>query len=254
EADEKQERTLTGRVLDPSGKPVPKADVAVLVRLRQPLRILSLPTILAKAQADADGQFRLTMRRLPREGYWGMEVIACGAGLGLGWHHLNEERDWTNPTIRLVREQILRGRLVDLQGQPAAGVQVHVIGLAAVIPNKDALYVETFFGPPEGLPCWPKSAITDKEGRFSLKGMAHVWQATIQVRDDRFAVQNLSLKPGEKGQPQEITLALHPARVIDGTVTYEDTGKPAVNARLIVNASEEEDGPFHPAQCPADHQ
>src|SRR5262249_22133959 len=148
-----------------------------------------------------------TMRCIPREGYWAMALIARGGGFGLGWHHLNEERDWTNPTIRLLPEQVIHGRLVDLQGQPAEGVRVKVVHVNAVIPKKDALYVG-FLAPPDGLRCWPEATFTNKEGRFSLRGVGQLWQATIQVRDQRFAAQTLVLDFGEKGQQQEITQAL----------------------------------------------
>src|SRR5262249_54039704 len=49
--------------------------------------------------------------------------------------------------------------------------------------------------------------------------------------------QELTFKGQDKGKAEEVTLALAPLRVVAGTITYEDTGKPVPDARVMVVAS-----------------
>jgi hypothetical protein len=55
-----------------------------------------------------------------------------------------------------------------------------------------------------------------------------VWLA---VRDDRFARQRLRVEAKEGGG--EAALVLSPPRIVEGTVTYADTGKPAAGAGFL---------------------
>jgi protocatechuate 3,4-dioxygenase beta subunit len=56
----------------------------------------------------------------------------------------------------------------------------------------------------------------------------------IQVRDDRFARQDLKIEPQAEGYPSGLVFALKPAHVIEGRVTYADSGRPVPRARLAV--------------------
>src|SRR5262249_33104207 len=88
-----------------------------------------------------------------------------------------------------------------------------------------------FWAPPEDFPFWPQPVTTDKDGRFTLRGIPRNRGVGVQVRDDRFACQVLAIPPQDKDRPREVALALAPARRITVTVTYAATAKPVPGAR-----------------------
>jgi protocatechuate 3,4-dioxygenase beta subunit len=154
-----------------------------------------------------------------------------------------------------------------LQGQGAAGVKVSVCRVGTAIPARDSVYtvvldedgtgvvrlqnangqgmsawkvkgganpVLRFVEPPAELPLWPGPVTTDAEGRFTLRGIGRNQGVGLQVRDPRYALQALDLKPRQEEKPAEAILALTPARTLEGTVVDADTGKPVPHARLRV--------------------
>src|SRR5207248_8909383 len=116
---------LAGRVLDPDGKPVPGAAVAVVVWTNHyphegdaPPR----PEVWARGQAKDDGRFELAVPRPADLGPYQrrvaqVAVLAGRDGFGLGWHFLKLDAGQAEAAVRLRPEQVLRGRLVALQGQ-----------------------------------------------------------------------------------------------------------------------------------------
>src|SRR5439155_26814341 len=87
--------------------------------------------------------------------------------------------------------------------------------------------------------CLPEPVTTDAQGRFGLRGLDGTLSVTIELQDDRFARQELEIEPSDQDDRAEITFALAPARVLEGTVIYADTGKPVPNARVSVQAHPE---------------
>src|SRR5439155_1936885 len=127
------------------------------------------------------------------------------------------------------------GRFVDVQGQPAAGVTVRVSTVRA--------------GESEGIgapgaghepPCWPKAAVTDKDGRFEISGVGRDATAFLAVGDERFATQGFAVAADAKAGADEVVRTLEPAHPIEGTGTYADTGQPVPGARLTVYAGKSE--------------
>src|SRR5207245_9036815 len=92
------------------------------------------------------------------------------------------------------------------------------------------------FGLPEGLALWPRPVKTDAQGRFTIKRVGRGEQVSFVVGDDRFDWQTTHIAPADRGK--EITQTLSPARMVEGRVLYEDTGKPVVKAdvALALNA------------------
>jgi hypothetical protein len=86
------------------------------------------------------------------------------------------------------------------------------------------------------LPAWPKPATTDAEGRFTVHGVGRGLQTTLSVTDSRFATQMFEVETDGFPDAKSVTMALRPAQIITGRVTYADTGKPVPHASLIVNA------------------
>src|SRR5206468_211519 len=87
---------------------------------------------------------------------------------------------------------VLRGRLFDLQGVPAANVRVRLREVSA--PGGKPFGVQ-FGDPPTGLGPWPEPAASDAQGRFTLRGLGANWSADLEVGEDRFARQTLILNP-----------------------------------------------------------
>jgi RNA polymerase sigma factor (sigma-70 family) len=116
-----KERTITGRILGEGKRPLAGARVAV-VGWWQRLPAQG-PEILGKTQTDKAGKFRLTIKPPLPPGAHQEVLLATAAGHGLGWGPADGK---DGVEIQLAPEQVIRGRLLDVQGNPAAGVQVAV--------------------------------------------------------------------------------------------------------------------------------
>jgi RNA polymerase sigma factor (sigma-70 family) len=242
-ADDAKKIAVSGRVLDADGKPLGGADVAVMARPNETHRGGDLSSggieVLGRGKTDAEGRYRLELPRTSPQRFPAGVVVARGPGHGLGWQRLDLDADKPTADVRLTREQVIRGRFVDLQGAPAVGVTVSV---TAVGKGKRGDY--TAVGAPaevKHLPFWPAAAVTDKDGRFELHGVGRGAVVRLGVRDDRFAAQGFEVATDAKGDVKEYKAPpLEPAHIIEGTVTYADTGKPAPGARLTVYAGKSE--------------
>jgi protocatechuate 3,4-dioxygenase beta subunit len=236
--------TVTGRVLDPAGKPISGALVDVIGRPRAPEASTVGKTVpyglLGHSVTDADGRFRLDAARSSAARHIDVHAVAASPGFGFGWIPLNPDAEQPAAEIRLHVEQVIQGRLVDVNGQPAAGVeiQVHDLGRSTGDGDYDGIGPPPWsFDPPEGLPAWPKPVTTDGQGRFTLAGIARGFSVTLYVHDLRFARQRLELKTDDRQGPRDVALALQPATIIEGRVLAADTGQPIPNAVISVNAS-----------------
>jgi beta-lactamase regulating signal transducer with metallopeptidase domain len=280
--------TVTGQVVGPDDKPVAGAQAALVAWPKLAPRAVQKPDtrVLGLTRADGAGRFRLKVNCPLPLAHYELVVVAGAKGYGPGWGpglpwsvHLGPNQI----VVRLAPEQTLRGRLIDLQGQPAAGVRVQVArlgqrGLAGLgrfmvfdqsssmvtavgmsgnvasevfmagpgmampegqVQIRDGVLTRvrapavSFQGPADGLPFWPRPVTTDREGRFSIPGVSLGEAVGLLVRDDRFAVQVVNVRPPEKARADEFTAALDPARVVEGTVTAAEDGKPVPHARLL---------------------
>jgi hypothetical protein len=135
--------------------------------------------------------------------------------------------------ISLPPEQVVRGRLVDLQGVPARKVTVGVTRVARKSWPWKSPDVD-FRDPPRGLATWPGGATTDAQGRFEVRGLSADQTVTLLVSDDRFARQRLVIPAAGKGKPRPANFSLAPGFVIEGAVTFTDSGKPVRNMQVHV--------------------
>jgi RNA polymerase sigma factor (sigma-70 family) len=110
---EVQNRTITGTVVDPAGKPVAGAEIVFLP-------IEGKPTIAAKS--GDDGKFSATVV-LKSPGAW-MFARVPGFGSNFLMPAGNTPAD---VTFALVKDAPIRGRVVTTEGKPVAGVAVNVI-------------------------------------------------------------------------------------------------------------------------------
>ena len=131
--------------------------------------------------------------------------------------------------------------LFDLNGRPVQGVELRVQSMGRVIPgnlgNRDGGPIEgpTFWwNPGNGLPAWPKSAISDSEGRFTVRGVGRDLRVVLMIDDPRFARQTVPINTDGTSELKPMRLALVPAKIIKGRITDADTGKPIPFAQLRV--------------------
>ena len=230
---------VTGRVLDPLGKPVPNAATVMAYARgsRSPGRdathqfMFAAP--LGQARSDGSGRFQLDVPRTSsaRNDLFG--AVALAPGYGVGWVDLDPDAEQPTADIILRPEQVIQGRLFDVQGQPARDVKVTV-----------NLIYRAADGKSEGLGflsnhgvdflAWPRSATSDGDGRFTVRGVGRNLQAVLIVDDPRFARLRILVKTDNTSQVKQVTMALEPAKIIAGRVTYADTGKPVSHAPIHI--------------------
>jgi RNA polymerase sigma factor (sigma-70 family) len=239
---DKAEMTVSGRVLGKEGKPLAEAAVAVAGLSRNVGRGGDLLTeqtrVLAQGRTDADGRFRLRAPDATPGQFFNLYLLARAPGYGVGVQPLNLARQANEATLTLQPERAVRGRLVDLQGQPAAGVTVFVrwVGQSR---NGEPAGVH-FSNPPRDLAFWPEPVKTEGLGRFTLRGLSGLEEVHVYAQDDRFAPQSIYF--GRPDLSKVINHSLTPAQTIEGAVTYADTGKPVANALVQVDSAERELG------------
>ncbi len=233
---------VVGRVVDPQGKPVPDATTMVYAALKQPGRGDRLgsmaPFAIGQARSDGSGRFRLDATRTSSSTHHQEGAIAIAPGYGAGWVAFNLDADQPVANITLRPEQVIQGRLFDIQGRPVQGVTVSVEGMGRVPRKPASLPIEVegpyFWGGsyPRNAPAWPAPAITDAEGRFTVRGVGRDLRVLLMADDRRFARQRIIVETDSPSGSKSVTMALEPAKVITGRVTDADTGKPVPHAAV----------------------
>jgi hypothetical protein len=233
---------VTGRVLGRNGRPLAGARVAVVAgEYRQPgaqgPHAPSGKRVLRSGASDDQGRFSLALERPSEARHFGVSLLMAAPGHAPSWQAVSPRDSYHEAQevqCELEPGQLVRGRLVDADGIPAAGVQAHVVGL---VKRSRGSSVMRFRGPPAGLAPWPAAVTTDNAGRFQLRDIGPDCEVDLQVLDNRFAPQWVILRTGPNERPEEATLALTPRRVLQGVVTRADTGLALANARLFATSS-----------------
>jgi beta-lactamase regulating signal transducer with metallopeptidase domain len=256
--------TVSGRVLDPQGKPVADAPVMVVVEGKYAVRRLSLsgqgPKTVYEARGDGSGRFRVDLPRTSSARIASLTVAATAPGFGMGWAGLDPDAERPQVDVSLQPEVIVHGRFIDESGRPAAGVALWVSGFGRA---RHARLLEHFSNPdgyeppPRVRPGWPNASISDADGRFTLRGLGRGW-AWVRADGPRYdlpwavlqidstvdsrpisigASRVVSVDAGPDAAP--IVLEVHSARTVVGRVTYADTGRPVPQARIGVQGAGE---------------
>jgi RNA polymerase sigma factor (sigma-70 family) len=252
--------TFTGRVLDEAGKALAGAEVAV-IGLRHPSRP-STPMrrqVLATGKTDAKGKFLLRRANVSPRQFNTINILAATKGYALGWQSWGIPALEQKVELRLPAEQVLSGRLVDLQGLPAANVKCRVTfamktrdlqwagwlgemrpGMVSPVAKGEPLvrfgsqgFSFTEQPAPEGLALWPKPLVTDAKGRFEVRGFGRGQAIDLLVEDDRFALQALTLNADNAGK-NAFSQSLAAPQKFEGEVVAEDTGKPMPKVQVAV--------------------
>jgi hypothetical protein len=116
--------TIHGRVTGVDGKPAVGADVAVIARRNSIGRggdLDSRADVLAETKSDSDGRYEIELTGVSSKTHQNANLIVRSSGLALGWRRLNLDAGDVEVSFDLKPEQSIAGRLVDIEGQPAAG-------------------------------------------------------------------------------------------------------------------------------------
>jgi hypothetical protein len=240
---------VTGRVLDLEGRPVPGAMAMVYASVKWPGRGDRLapmwPSPIGRARSDGSGRFRIDAPRVSSARHYNFGAVAIATGYGAGWVELDPDADRPTAEVRLRPEQVIRGRLFDVQGRPVPGVEVSVERMARVVADDPTRPGGEEQGPyfladqPHGLPAWPRPATTDADGRFTVRGVGRGLRVGLAVDDPRFAPLSLDVDTDAATEFKDLRMAVEPARVIRGRVTYADTGEPAAHAWVSLGFRDE---------------
>jgi beta-lactamase regulating signal transducer with metallopeptidase domain len=254
-------KIVRGRV-NHGGQPASGAHVAVIGRRISVTRSGDLRPngeILAETAANANGEYVLSLMGVSQKTHADAKVIARQDGFGMAWRQLNLDAPETEAAIELPSEEPIRGRLIGLEGQPAAGVRMSI---AAVVERNENETGESSVGyQGDKIPAaWLTAVTSDDQGRFLVQGVAAGAGVLLEVEgSDRFAPQDIALNTGwaeQRGERdatyrslvknvkpgEEAAVALSPAQLFEGVVRYADSGQPAPYARITIWASQQEYG------------
>ncbi|MGH7137685.1 MAG: hypothetical protein ACREHD_18210, partial [Pirellulales bacterium] len=202
-------------------------------------------------------------------------VIARQAGWAIAWREIDFDAAETQADFELKPEEPLHVKLVDVEGQAAAGVRVSIEWVMERAENEEYKQYEhgASYSASDYVPAaWIVPITSDKQGRLVIHGLAADQGVMLDVQgDDRFARQNIALNTGmpeersgkdgsyrplvKNAKPgEEMVLALSPAQVFEGTVRYADSGEPAPHARVEITAHQQELGSSMSETGSADEQ
>ncbi len=260
----KQHFVVAGQIILADGKPASDTHVAVIaMRIRSARGGDYTPggEALAEGKTDANGRYQLSVVGASSKTHSYANVIARKDGHAIAWRQLNLDAPTTESSLTLAPDEPIRGRLVDIEGQPAAGVRLAIRSIMK--KTNDAAPLEEGVGYQGGdhVPlAWLPPITSDEDGRFTITGVPAGDGVYLDaLGSDRFAPQDIALNSGmaeQRGERDgayrplvknaapgiEAVLPLSPAQLFEGLVTYADTGKPAGHARLTIWASQEEHG------------
>jgi RNA polymerase sigma factor (sigma-70 family) len=235
---------VIGRVLDPAGNAAPNATTMVYARSKalghSPSISRMSPVPIGDARADGSGRFRLDAPRTSSSRYDTFGAVANAPGYGTGWVELDPDADQPTADITLRPEHVIHGRLFDVQGRPVSGVTISVWLMRHALPRAPGVARGRFEGitywwtNANDFPAWPRPATTDAEGRFTLRGVGRNVRVFLTAYHPRFALQRIEIETDDSSESKPIRMAMEPAKIIAGRVTYGDTGKPVAYAKLGV--------------------
>jgi RNA polymerase sigma factor (sigma-70 family) len=266
---------ISGRVLDPDGKPAAGAKLFV-PHLTTPRPRPDKDVVMKKVgEADAEGRFRLALERTKPQGK--DYLIARADGFGVDWVEVGGGQRMDDVSLRLVKDVPITGRVVDTEGRPVAGVSVSVAWI--FVPPNEKLdgylagwqrnWLDNLSTPRKMLDGrWlgtglTGAATTDKEGRFTLHGaggerIVGVTFAGGVARSMPFVITragfdpepyNAVLRNNEQAKlflernpfpgvyGPSLTFVAQPGKAIEGVVKDAATGKPLPGCELAAHVA-----------------
>ena len=228
---------VVGRVLDPKGKPVPGATVTVHARSM----MLGRAPYLSRAAdpdrrrpRDGSGRFRIDAPRTSSSRHEKFGAVALAPGYGVGWVELDPDDDQPTADISLRPEQVIHGRLFDVQGRPVPDVTLSVRRSAAILPPARAGPGPSRWHllPGVGSQRLPRMA---QAGDVRRRGPVHRARRGPGIARDPRRPSPAVRPPDDRGRDgwrlgiEDNNGALAPAQIVNGRVTYADTGNTRTN-------------------------
>ncbi|HEV3443649.1 MAG TPA: sigma-70 family RNA polymerase sigma factor, partial [Gemmataceae bacterium] len=255
--------TLQGSVLGPDGRPKPGAKLLLLGHDG---------AVTQLGVSAADGRFTVTIpeKSTRRWGHW---LVAQADGSALDFVYLYEMKRDKPVELRLVADNVIRGRVVSTEGKPiGGGVRVAAESIETYGNNSLDTFRAAWLRKGSGLEkqiysgaAALFSTTTNADGRFTLHGMGA--ERTIRLRLSGAGVADTSVwianRAGLDPKPfnqavfdnagknhlnyrwsilsgPDAQVIAEPEKVIRGVVTDADTGKslPGIVVRLIRDSDE----------------
>ena len=269
---------IRGRVLDPDGRPVAGAAIHVWRHYSEDGWNLADPVTHGQrgrvAVGGPDGQFHFELDRSPSDFPYSdypvwhdAKIAAVAPGFGPAWIAAGSLLKGGEATLQLVRDDVpIRGRVVDPQGRPVAGVTVRAYWIFAVNAGIDpgSLIAAGEFQDNKATsyyrdPTWlgrQGTWTTDADGRFEVRGVGRdriIWlgldgpglahlEAYAMARPWQTQTPRLRLQPSGKSPEMMLIsgpepppplygatfeLIIGPSKPIIGVVRIKGTGRPA---------------------------
>jgi RNA polymerase sigma factor (sigma-70 family) len=258
---------LHGQVLDPDGKPVADASLNLPRLLKQPPQSEDDYTLVKKANTDAKGRFEVKLSASDMKDAPRPYLIAAADGFGFAWIELSKDEKPGELTLRLVKDAPIEGHVLDTQGKPVVGAKIDVTGV--MVEGKEQIdgYLTTWKQNWHDLwlvttkPLYARvnkalhTAATDKDGRFTIRGLGVERVATVEVTGPAIAKTTLYVvtRPGfdpkpynkavledQRQRPGQVPTLYGtkfdyittPTRVIEGVIRDVETGTPIAGAQV----------------------
>jgi protocatechuate 3,4-dioxygenase beta subunit len=204
--------SVSGKVLDPHGRPAAGATVYVSAS-----DATNWPggteAVVRQATAGADGAFRLEMPT-PSE-HWTVTVAALKAGYGPGLRAVWRGTPATGLALVLTEANSIAGRVVDAAGAPIAGARVKPGWIIDSEGDGGSQIPEAALAP----------ATTDAQGKFRLAPLPAHCRLDLSVEHPGYALP-LGASDRVRTGEAEVTISLVPAGAIAGRLVCDD-GRPA---------------------------
>jgi RNA polymerase sigma factor (sigma-70 family) len=252
--------TVTGKVTDAADKPIAAAKLYIPVLLKDPPTSEDDVGTKQIGETAADGTFKVEFEKTEFTRY----LLVGAGGHAVGWANLEEAKGTHEASIKLAADTPVEGRVLDTEGKPVAGAKVQVVGVYNPVDGQldkfltawkndwnDALRLlnDRLYMPLASLHGDGK---TDKDGKFSLKGIGTERLAQVEIQAGGYGKLSIYLvtRPGldagpinkaatDKipprlripGQPPllsgpKVEAVVEGTKVIEGVVTDAETGKP----------------------------
>jgi beta-lactamase regulating signal transducer with metallopeptidase domain len=213
-------------------------------------------------QSGPDGSFRLSAQDVTAANERRTQIVAMSDGSGPAF--IDPSVGDGMKVLRLVEDDVpIRGRVMDINGRGVAGASIQLVGIhwyawgkldewLAALDAEKVAYPVTYrllrAWQSTDLPSLYPPVMTDREGRFTLKGVGRERVASllisgpkIETRVEFVATRQMPAKkfPDFDRQNQARTVTYHgaefdlvagPCLEVVGTVSDKDTGKPIAGA------------------------
>jgi RNA polymerase sigma factor (sigma-70 family) len=241
--------TLSGRVLDPDGKPLAGAEITLwshfgyegYYRDWHPTTTKPLEPKFG-ATSGEDGRFRVRFAKSEIDenpmGIWEqpwklIQVVAAVKGYGPAWASL-VQLDKRELTLKLAKDDVpVKGRVLDLEGRPVAGAAVRVVRVTVGKDGFGSLWQPSWAG-------LSADVTTDRDGRFALSGVGRGRNVLLSIEGSRIEHKLVAVTtPAADAAPASgigIEVVAKPTKPVEGTVRVKGTGKPL--AGVIVYGEE----------------